>query len=709
MLDDARVALVDVAADVDTRIQLTDVFVDLPLASPPGRALATLCEGGETEPPVSSRWLLVGGPGSGKTTLTTMLAQVLRRRHVEASIITVPERERREAPRVYDAIEEAERALRLKVSPGLPLRIDLPSLAVWLASAGDGASVARFLAEQIRSSLGEEEGCDEAWVRRELLARRDLYWIFDGLDEVPASTNRDVVIRVVRDAVMGSHARLVVTTRPQSYAGEFDDLQPLQLAPIEAHVARQYALKLTEAWVGRGDRLTKRVEQFEREFARPELADLLRSPLHVAMAALLVARDGRLPPSRWALLDKYVVHIFDRELRKNIETGVTDADGPNLRVIHARAGLVLHVRSARATGTRPLLRPSELRRLIEAKLREDAPEDEALASVERLLRFADERLVLLLRESEHGYGFAVRSLQEFFAAKALLEDPVRAPERVRAVALDPHWLNVVLLLASRGLLAATDHEKDETLKLTAEVCEAIDAGLIRPEAAIPKLGARLARSMLCETEHATWTKLHDPLWKVVFRGVEGPLRYSLTEGSRSSLMFALSKARVSAVWDERASLQLRVGRTLARWSGKRAEPLRARARELAARLLEAGGELRQSGIDLLAGLLTHDDRAALDLMSGTPWSPDEASLLVSRLLDWENPGGVPVAARTLAKAMPAVFTPGHLLRSGVRLGYDSVDFDALSAAWRVRDAADKKLKVQIDETNFSVALHALTE
>ncbi len=52
--------------------------------------------------------------------------------------------------------------------------------------------------------------------------------------------------------------------------------------------------------------------------------------------------------------------------------------------------------------------------------REEGPDEErAEERAAQLLRFASERLVLLLRVAEGGYGFGVRPLQEFFAARAL--------------------------------------------------------------------------------------------------------------------------------------------------------------------------------------------------------------------------------------------------------------------------------------------------
>jgi energy-coupling factor transporter ATP-binding protein EcfA2 len=460
----------------------------------------------------------------------------------------------------------------------------------------------------------------------------------------------------------------VVTTRPQGYAGEFDELKTVALAPLSPEQALAYAVQLTRAWVGAGaTELEGRLDKLRAEVGRAELGDLLRVPLHVAMVALQVARDGKLPASRWLLFDRYVARIFDRELRKNLDNGIVPEDAGILRLLHARAGLLLQMRGAFQEGARPLLLPRELRAMVVALCTPDRTEAEAEAEADRLLRFADERLVLLLRESATGYGFAVRSLQEFFAAEALREEPEQAAARVGQVALDPYWLNVVLFVASHAMCAATPHEQRLALACTAGVCEALDAGTVRREAAPAKIGTRLALAMLEETSGCSWPGLHARLWAVVMRGVEGVTL------DRLELANFWWERRGGRVWNDPWATQFWAGELVAEQEGSGAEKRREETRALAIRMIERGGEMRRAGRRLLAGSLLRDDAQTVAFIrERAQLLGEDADLGGWRFLARPN------AARAMVEALPAVFTPmalASMLEGGAWEGLDGPIFD----------------------------------
>jgi hypothetical protein len=113
-----------------------------------------------------------------------------------------------------------------------------------------------------------------------------------------------------------------------------------------------------------------------------------------------------LPNARHLLFEHYFDTIFKRELSKKGDHGVRLEDKLLLKTLHARAGLVLHTRSQDRAGARPTLSPRELRAILEAILGEDGRSaEDAQAIAERMLRFASDRLVLLLRVTDGGYAF----------------------------------------------------------------------------------------------------------------------------------------------------------------------------------------------------------------------------------------------------------------------------------------------------------------
>ncbi len=646
MLDDARARLVDVGAEVDQPIQLADVFVDLPLEGhEPRAALVTFL----APPPKDeqTRWLLMGGAGSGKTTLSTMLAQVLRRPIVEAKLATLEEQDAVVVGRVCEALAKHDPHGQHPDARWFPIRVDLPTLAGVIASTGAAGAIARLLTSRVVEATGADAAIAADAVGA-LLARDDVFWIFDGLDEVPSTAQREALVAAVREVLPPARGRVLVTTRPQGYLDEFDECSAETLAPLSREEALAYAERLTRAWVGAGTtELSGRLERLRSEVARDELGDLLRVPLHVAMVALQVARDGKLPASRWLLFNRYVERIFERELRKNIDNGIVPEDAGVLRLLHARVGLLLQVRGAFQEGARPLLLPRELRAMVVALCAPDRSEADAQEEADRLLRFADERLVLLLRESATGYGFAVRSLQEFFAAEALREEPEFAAKRVTQVALDPYWVNVVLLVASHAMLAATPHDQRLALACTAEVCAALDDGTARREAAPARVGTRLALAMLEETAGCSWPRLHKSLWDVVLRGVEG---VTLERDELADRW--LQAPRGGRVWNGWDAVQDWAGLLAAVGEGRAAEQRREEVRGLATRMMARGGEMGRAGRRLLLGSLLRDDAA-----SGACALANATAIGAEATRGYEFVLQYPSLACALTESLPDVFSP----------------------------------------------------
>ena len=222
------------------------------------------------------------------------------------------------------------------------------------------------------------------------------------------------------------------------------------------------------------------------------------------LAALLVADQGKLPHARHALFDHYFDTIFKRELGKPFEHGIQSEDKPLLRALHAHAGLVLHSRSQEQAGARPTLSPRELRGMLAGIFEAQGYRgDELQAKTDRMMRFASERLVLILRMTDGGYSFGIRSLQEFFAAQSLVEgDRAEVRQRLEAIALNPHWSNVLALVTSRlALRVSSPKAQLEALEWTAGICSGLNEGRVGGEAAAACfMGSRLAVAMLRETE-----------------------------------------------------------------------------------------------------------------------------------------------------------------------------------------------------------------
>jgi len=182
----------------------------------------------------AGRVVLIGGPGQGKTTVGQFACQLYRVELLRATNETF-------SPEVTQAIERIE-----NMSDGLPpvcarrypLRVDLKHFAASLAATGEDntKNLFDFLVKRISSRTNSTVSPDSF---RRWLGGFPWVLVLDGLDEVPASSNRQQVMQAVRDFISieahGVDADLLVlaTTRPQGYSDEFDPslYRHLPLAP----------------------------------------------------------------------------------------------------------------------------------------------------------------------------------------------------------------------------------------------------------------------------------------------------------------------------------------------------------------------------------------------------------------------------------------------------------------------------------------------
>lgn len=637
-LHDRHARLVEGGAEADAqKIDLASIFIDLPVHAPrsshrsssePNMAMPHLLgmtpwfdlriSKQRSRSDVSPRMLLLGGPGSGKSTLTTIVAQVLRLGWVNRQIEVLP-------PHLLDEWQSASVALEELVEsskwlcPGepLPMRINLPLVARWLATGSKNTpkSLSEYLAGKIKDQLADEGlSCElspeevQGW----LDALPHIYWILDGLDEVPMSAGRKDVIDLIR-AGTGIASRvgdsLLVATRPQGYAREFAELDEIELRALPPDMAREYAEKVVQLWSVklRPSQVKERLQTLREELQKPTVETLLHTPLHTTMAALLVANQGKLPSSRSELFEDYFQTILRRELNKPIDFGIRREDKSVLRALHTHAGLTLQVRSQQGAGARSTLRRRELREILSAWYRRQGHQSETTiqANVERIMRFAVDRLVLLLHWSEGEFEFGVRSLQEFFAAEALTEEdgPV-VEKRLADIATNPHWSNVLRLMASH-CSRETDKRSIELGCALVATCRAMNDGALGGDAAKRCFaGSELALAFLEETEEYGQPVFHDPLWGIAL------------EGACSSAM--------------------ELGKLAAKWSGANGDAHRNAVLRIVEAQFEAGGEAKFDGWELLYGMLCTNQADAVALADRyEPTTRKEAERVANALVEHE--------------------------------------------------------------------------
>lgn len=479
------------------------------------------------EPAVSvlnteQRLVLLGGPGSGKTTFANVIALAMAGELLQAdsgprlSILKTPVPRDDDWPPLFQFWDHG--AL-------LPVQIVLRRLAAQLPPPDipiDAQVVWRYLIGSLTAAHLEAFG---PHLRTELQEHGGLV-IFDGLDEVPDAMQRRMQIKhaVQEFAAAFPKARVLVTSRTYAYQKQdwkLDRFAEVQLLPFTR--AQQHAF--VDAWYAHMVallRLTEpaardRAERLKREATRnPSISELAQRPLLLTlMAQLQTEGGGELPEKREALYDRAVemllnqwentkVHVHEdgtRELQPSLAEWLS-ASRSDIRIQLNRLAFEAHHDQPQLVGTADIAQKD----LIDALLRASANPD---VKVKRLEEYLRDRAGLLAAHGEGLYQFPHRSFQEYLAACHLTDDEF--PEKVARLArFDTNRWREVTLLA--GAKAARGSKSSAWELAEALHCADLDAETADPTA--QRWGDLLAGQVLAECPNLSQT----PSRKKALRG-----------------------------------------------------------------------------------------------------------------------------------------------------------------------------------------------
>ena len=435
----------------------------------------------ETGDPQRSRgrFVLIGGPGQGKTTVGQFICQIFR-----ASIIS---------RRAQDPLSpEAGNALSLIQAhckdegidcfpvPRFPFRIVLNEFAAALSATPDQGvgSVFSYLAEQIRKRTDQEISANDL---RQWIGQYPSVLVFDGLDEVPSSSNREQVLGAIRDFWVDASGQngdilAIATSRPQGYNEDFSPAyyQHRWLVPLSKELGKHFAMRLADVRYGTdSDRKERVLNRLERSFENESTFRLMRTPLQVTIMTALVDQMGQPPQARWNLFKSYYDVIYRREVERDIPASdLLRHHKPDINIIHSRVGLLLQIDSEQSGRTDSKLTSQRFKTLVEERLKEEGHDGEDLTRLtDQIFGAALERLVFLVGLESDQVGFEIRSLQEFMAAECLMEgSDQEIAERLKEIAPIPNWRNV-FLFASGKCFEERQHLRDTILSICADLNE----------------------------------------------------------------------------------------------------------------------------------------------------------------------------------------------------------------------------------------------
>ncbi len=515
LIADMSAKLQSAGEDPELQIPLASVFVDLPFANSAEAAVLASEEEEEELPRVVdtllqaasrilrriadddddtgrttrsssrkfSRFVIVGGPGQGKSTFGQYLCQLYR-----ASILRDRPKQRLD-DKVSSILKQLEKersnAGGLPIVRRFPLRIELRNFAHALASEPQ-----LTLREYIRNDISRLGGA--ALSTEDLKSWLGQYpWllVLDGLDEVPPSSNRSDVLKEIEsfriDAASANADMLVVaTTRPQSYSNEFSEelFRHLYLTPLSPQQALEYGRRLAEARCGADERrkeeLFRSLEKACESFATSRL---MQSPLQVTIMATLLEDTGEPPQQRYRLFAEYYRTIYKRETRRKLLGGILTERQKDIDTIHAQAGLLLHSAGERTTPKprRPRLEDvdsalsdEQFRELVRRRLEQiGIIEPKASELLARISNSALDRLVFLVRQRVGWVRFDITSFKEFMAAEAVMngsDEDIR--ERLKVIGPASYWRNVFQFDVGKCFLER-EHLLDNLVSLCAGLNE----------------------------------------------------------------------------------------------------------------------------------------------------------------------------------------------------------------------------------------------
>jgi hypothetical protein len=418
-----------------------------------------------------ARYVLQGGPGSGKSTIGQFLAQIHRAallERVQSHFLLS------DAVDLINQVRQncTDQDLRWPTAPRYPIRIELIQFAKALAAKDDG--VKSFAGYLLRSIRGDHSMDHESLVA--FFGSHPSLIILDGLDEVPHTSNRAQVIQTIKnflDELRGKNADvfLVASTRVQGYQNEFaeDDVAVRFLRPLSRTRALQYVRTYASVRYGvdhpeNTERIVKAIEDTETNSITKQL---LSTPLQATFLVTVIAAKGSPGANRWSLLKSYYDTIYDRELQRAVplQYNVLRELPQLIFRLHQIVGFWLQYLGETEPGESTYLLKEIFHKVAETLLTEKGYVGKELKQVTDSLVYASrERLIFLTSRVAGELSFEVRSLQEFMAAECLMTGVSQVvQQRLKKICGSFYWRNTILFAANKCFADSTAEHFQDTI------------------------------------------------------------------------------------------------------------------------------------------------------------------------------------------------------------------------------------------------------
>lgn len=397
----------------------------------------------------NENFVLIGGPGQGKTTICQFIAQIYRAYY----LYNVGENQ--EAGKF---ISEIESDYHYKINCyRIPFKIVLRDYAAWMnrQEIGGNQSVITYMQHRIHEV--EAEKLSIKLIRKML---KELAWIFffDGLDEVPETSNRKEMLKqldhfiTVELCQAKCDCMIIATTRAQGYNHDFGErrYKHVEVKELSDKDCLNYVEKLFEVMEERSENRKKYLDIMREALEDESIARLLRTPLQATIISILVKSGGKPPHERYSLFNQYYGIIVQREKQKNIVATLNDKT-EWIEDIHFLIANKLQKESQKDKNASAEISQDKLEVLLEHYIEEEQDEfyETSSSLKQKTKQFSDiiTKRLCFLGENRAGYfSYSIRSMQEYFAGTYLVKkfSEADAVRNLRNISFRSYWRNALL-------------------------------------------------------------------------------------------------------------------------------------------------------------------------------------------------------------------------------------------------------------------------